>query len=279
MDKKIIYDLGLHKGEDTEYYLARGYKVVAVEANPDLVSYCREKFKKQLESEDLIIIHGAIFENDEQATVKFFKNKKLSVWGTVVKSWADRNKMLGAESVEIEVPVVNFNYLFSKYGSPYYLKIDIEGMDLVCLKKLLSTSYRPKFISIESEKIKFSSLVEEFKVLQSLGYKRFFIQQQANIFNFGVPLNTTEGPYVDFKFTEGSTGPFGSDLGQNWLDTDSALKKYKNIFKEYKYFGDHSILRKMPKGIVLINFLSKFLGRPLPGWYDTHARMDSSSDQ
>ena len=36
MQKDLIYDVGFHRGEDTEFYLAKGFKVVAIEAHPEL---------------------------------------------------------------------------------------------------------------------------------------------------------------------------------------------------------------------------------------------------
>ena len=36
-DPNLIYDVGLHLGEDTEYYLKKGFRVIAFEANPELV--------------------------------------------------------------------------------------------------------------------------------------------------------------------------------------------------------------------------------------------------
>jgi len=32
----LVFDIGMHNGDDTAYYLARGYRVVAVEANPSM---------------------------------------------------------------------------------------------------------------------------------------------------------------------------------------------------------------------------------------------------
>jgi hypothetical protein len=32
----LVFDLGAHLGADTSYYLARGFRVLALEANPDL---------------------------------------------------------------------------------------------------------------------------------------------------------------------------------------------------------------------------------------------------
>lgn len=273
MEQKVIFDVGLHKGEDTQYYLARGFRVVAIEADPDLVSFCNNKFREFVDSGVLEIVHGAVVEDDAQQSIKFFKNNTVSVWGTVVKSWADRNAMLGAESVEIEVPVVNFKELFSKYGCPYYLKIDIEGMDLVCLKKLFDVDCRPNFVSIESEKVNFSSLLDELETFHSLGYRKFIVQQQANISSSSIPSNSNEGVYVDYKFPSESTGLFGSDLGSNWLSKEEAVLRYKDVFKDYSLYGDHSRLRKLPLEKYLLYALSKITRRPLPGWYDTHASM------
>ena len=46
----LVYDVGMHRGEDTAYYLAKGYRVVAIEANPELVGECRERFSDAIAS-------------------------------------------------------------------------------------------------------------------------------------------------------------------------------------------------------------------------------------
>jgi hypothetical protein len=33
----LIYDVGMHTGQDTEFYLAKGFNVIAIEANPLLM--------------------------------------------------------------------------------------------------------------------------------------------------------------------------------------------------------------------------------------------------
>jgi FkbM family methyltransferase len=263
----------MHKGEDAEYYLKRGFRVVAVEADPELVEHCRNRFREHIASRRLEIVHGAIVDDEALETVTFYKNPKNSVWGTVVSSWADRNSRLGADSLEIMVPTVDLAELFSRHGCPYYLKIDIEGMDLVCLRRLLKTHVRPKYVSIESEKIDFTRLVEEFDTLCELGYRKFFIQQQVGISSAKVPSDSREGVYVDHGFVEGSSGPFGSDIGGDWLSRDEAIARYRKIFRDYRWFGDRWPFWHTPKGQRILDRLSGYAGRPLPGWYDTHAKM------
>jgi hypothetical protein len=37
-DPELIYDVGMNNADDTAYYLWRGSRVLAIEANPELVS-------------------------------------------------------------------------------------------------------------------------------------------------------------------------------------------------------------------------------------------------
>ena len=270
--KKLIYDVGMHKGEDTQYYLARGFKVIAFEADPDLAKACRVKFKKQIDNGNLIIIEGAIIENDNQETVTFYKNNEKSDWGTVVERRAQKNLFVGMASKTITVPVINFTKILEKYGEPYYLKIDIEGMDLICLKKLLNLTYRPAYISIESGKTKFNLIKEEFEVLRKLGYHDFKIQQQETISSLKVPTNSKEGKYIDYSFEAGATGLFGSDLGNEWLSDKQALSEYKKIFQLHLIFGNNSFLLHLPLGRYIVAVIRRILRPPPIGWHDTHAR-------
>ena len=45
MKRNLVYDIGMNNGDDTAYYLSLGYKVIAVEAVPDLVDAATERFK------------------------------------------------------------------------------------------------------------------------------------------------------------------------------------------------------------------------------------------
>jgi len=272
IDKNLIFDLGLHKGEDTEYYLKRGFKVVAVEADEELVKKNERYFSNYIKNENLVIIHGAINDSNSES-VTFYKNTKKSVWGTVVKSWAERNATLGADSIEVSVKVVNLEQLFEKYGIPYYLKIDIEGMDLIALKTLFKCITRPKYISIESEKVDFEKLIEEFDVFESLGYDLFTLVQQSDVAKQRVPVNSTEGKAIKFSFKTGSSGLFGNDLNVKWLTKNEAINRYKFIFKLYKIFGDRSIFTKIYSLKIMKSILQRIIRKPLPGWYDTHAKL------
>src|SRR6516165_6058266 len=94
----LIYDVGLHKGEDAEFYLHKGFRVVAFEADPDLIASCKERLKEFIDNGQLTIIEGAIVGFDVITSgpkkVRFYKNCENSVWGTVCSDWAERNARL-----------------------------------------------------------------------------------------------------------------------------------------------------------------------------------------
>ncbi len=179
---------------------------------------------------------------------------------------------MGASSEEILVPAVDFTQSLREYGIPHYLKIDIEGMDKVCLRALLSFDQRPDYVSIESEMVKFEDLIDELDIFRNLGYSLFKAVQQEDVFRQREPRRTKEGNYAGHIFQRGSTGLFGGDLPGKWKDYGGIISEYKFIFLLYEYFGHCGKLKNNFFGRFLIWFFKTVLGRPVPGWYDTHAK-------
>src|SRR6476646_10338145 len=127
----LIFDVGAHQGEDTDFYLKKGFQVVAVEANPSLARNLRDRFSSAIATGQLKLVENAIAERDGEIT--FYANES-SVWGTIRENWASRNEKMGSRSTQIVVPAVNFGRLLAQYGVPHYLKIDIEGADMLCIQ-------------------------------------------------------------------------------------------------------------------------------------------------
>ncbi len=169
----LIFDVGLHVGEDTDFYLRKGFRVIAFEANPELCKRCRQQFAKEIDSGQLTLIEGAIQPNPASGDgkVRFYINEKNSIWGTVLEDWSDRNSRLGTTSTVMEVPAVDFSQVIRKYGIPHYMKIDIEGCDMVCIDALKEFQLRPDFISIESDKTAFAKIKDEIDALVALGLR------------------------------------------------------------------------------------------------------------
>src|SRR5262245_38423463 len=89
-DENLIFDIGMHKGEDTDFYLNKGFRVVGVEANPALSDYCTQRFQEACHTGQLIIVSKAVAEYE--GTIDFYVNQRFSVWGTANRDWMLRNQ-------------------------------------------------------------------------------------------------------------------------------------------------------------------------------------------
>lgn len=274
----LIYDVGMHRGQDSDYYLRRGFKVVGFEANPDNAAFCRERFADAISSGRLIIVEGAITENFSRngngGKIKFFRNRESSFWGSSAEEWACRNEVMGTSNEVIEVEAVDFKKALEKYGVPFYLKADIVGSETICLRALLEFEKKPEYLSIRSEKIVFRKLEEEFELLEKLGYDRFQAVQQ-DFTELKTVFDSLNGEKILYNFEEGASGIFGETLPPKWKTREQVLKEYRKIFIYYWLFGDYSYLTQTEKGKNFIAQLERIARRPLPGWYDTHAKHSS----
>jgi FkbM family methyltransferase len=252
----LIYDVGFHKGEDTEYYLKKGFRVVAVEANPDLCAQGQSSFDHAIRDGRLVIVNRAIADRPGQLT--FYRNEN-TVWGTLDPLWAARNARLGSPSEEITVEAITMAELLEEFGSPHYAKFDIEGFDMIGVKGLASAAERPAYLSVEGEKDSFKALRQEFEILTGLGYDRFKIVPQTKV-------PTQQPKDVDHVFPAGSSGQFGEEAPGPWLTAAQAVERYRAIFFRYSLVGDD------PTAPRWMRSLAWRLG-VRNEWYDTHARL------
>ncbi len=148
--KKIIYDIGKHNGEDTMLYLRSGYNVIAVEANPLLVEIASKKFKNEIKEGRLKILNLGI-NTISNNNILFYKNVFKSEWSSFDYEAASKIK----STIEnIFVNTITMEDLLNKYGIPFYLKIDIESYDTMCLESLFNFKILPEYISCEASSIK-----------------------------------------------------------------------------------------------------------------------------
>ena len=200
--------------------------------------------------------------------MRFYVNEVLSVWGTLNPAWVERNARRGALSREVTVEGIGLEELMGKFGVPYYLKVDIEGADLVCLESLQRSGARPRYVSIESTMTSWDGLKREFDLLGELGYCRFKIVNQKLVPTQIPPVPAREGKTIDHRFAEGATGLFGEEAPGHWLSRPEALAAYKRIFRRYRLFGNDGLLTR--------NRVTRRLTRLFgvrEEWYDTHAAM------
>jgi len=111
--------------------------------------------------------------------------------------------------------------LFSIYGVPHYLKIDVEGVDHVVLDQLRTADSLPAYVSVEDCRFGF----EYMKTLDACGYRGFKLLDQSTV-------GGLHDPAVDHAFRQGSSGPFGEDLAGSWLSYPDMVAHYSHTVRD-----------------------------------------------
>ena len=238
-NSKLIFDIGMHVGQDTEYYLKKGFRVVAVEANPSLALRAREVFKEYVQNDRLVIINKGI-SSQSFSSIPFYVNQVDSAWSSFVESIGSR----GGSSEMIYVDVISFEQLLDEFGCPYYLKIDIEGLDLEVIKSLRGVNVRPKYLSAENGQ---EAMIRE---LAGLGYDSFKFINQAPIGGRKCHTPSREGLDVEHVFQHGSSGEFGEDTPGDWLSLNQVIEVSNRYWSNPNRDAN------------------------IDGWFDIHARID-----
>jgi FkbM family methyltransferase len=221
----LAFDCGTNNGDDTDYYLKKGYAVVAIEANPSLCSYAAQRFKSEILNGQLSIANVALA--DEVGTAEFFVHKLHSVLSTL-----ETRSTTSGEWEAVRVATTPLSKLVSEFGQPELLKLDIEGLDLSVLREIRGSGFFPLNISIEAHK------VEVLAELISMNYSRFKIIPCSWVGNVeswtNISINCLDGNHVDYTFMPHSSGPYGDDAPGEWMDPEKALDTW---LSREKIFG------------------------------------------
>lgn len=265
--EKLIFDVGLNIGQDTAFYLSQGYRVVAVEADPALAQAARTKFSREIEAGRLELVNVGIAE--KEGVFDFWICEDKPEFNSLHRHIAARD---GYAHHCIQIPAQRFATVLERYGTPYFLKIDIEGNDMLCLEDL-SSSLLPQYLSVESEcpLDGRSATVEDglrvLSKLHDLGYRKFKLIDQYTFCSFSVPFSlnyrldtfsrknllktSVPGTYrisqhlmakprlerrFGRRFPVGSSGVWGEDTPGKWISYSAAAEAYK-YFRE-KHFQD-----------------------------------------
>ena len=255
MISDLIYDVGMNNGDDTAYYLSRGYRVIAIEANPVLAEEGAKRFAAEVASGRLKVLNVGV--SDQEGEFPFWICETVSEWSSFTREIAARD---GCPHHALTIPCQRFSSILVEHGVPFYLKIDIEGNDLLCLREL-PRSPLPKYVSLEA------GTADPVDHLSSLGYTDFKCISQRNFLPLEMPPSPeqvrfeqtlqrlyTRNPFmrirrafgakkrlcreldeacfkVDWKFPLGSSGPFGEDLRGRW-QTATEMRETYRVFQE-----------------------------------------------
>ena len=204
--RHLIFDLGMSNGDDTAFYLGKGFRVVAVEARPDLCEAARARFSVELQTGKLTIVERAIWRVAGERITFFDRGD----WSSVFREAAERD---GLASTAIEVGTTTVSALFTEFGVPHFLKCDIEGGEDIVISQLAQAEDRPRFVSMEDP-----TGVTATR-LAAIGFDRFQMVNQGYLRMFKPPKPPREGGYLNNPSTGRTSGLFGFELqSSRWVD-------------------------------------------------------------
>lgn len=144
--RTLIFDVGFNNGRDTVEYLRSGARVVAIEANPALVRKANVAFEPFLRAGQLVLLNVLLVDNASAAagsTLPFFVHTKRDEWSSTDPKYGCRSSSnpLTAPSdrslcEEHQVALQGCGDLMRRFGTPTFLKLDIEGGEDACLNAL-----------------------------------------------------------------------------------------------------------------------------------------------
>jgi FkbM family methyltransferase len=259
----LVYDVGMHNGDDSAYYLHSGFRVVAIEANPTFVERARSRFAAEIKQQRMTVLQVGIAEGYGEAS--FWVCEDHSDWSSFDRSIASRS---GSRHHEIHVPLRPFGDILREYGAPRYCKIDIEGNDHHCLAAMTPET-RPDFVSVE---LSLGPLLEQ---LADTGYDAFKVIHQLSFSppNRRIQALKDRAPHRwlgagiergygllrgrlhedGWYFRMGSSGPLHDRTAGRWLSLAQAANVVAFLQAQYK---------------------TGAIG--LTDWYDIHATSDAT---
>lgn len=251
--RDLVMDVGMYDGSDTAYYLHIGYRVVAVEAHPHAVAQARRRFATEIEQGRLTILPVGIA--DRRGT-QLLHISQENAGSSSFHLDRIRNLQPGPP---IAVQCLPFDEILDQYGVPFYLKVDIEGNDGLCLAALRRDRL-PPYLSWEVN----DDFEECLGLAMDLGYVRFKIINQLVLREveyvnslrhrlrrrllrtFGLDETRTPIRRNGYRFVPGlSSGPMGEETPGPWRSGPEALRAWVQFCDRH---GAHSA-----------------------GWFDIHA--------
>ena len=218
MKAKWILDVGAFRGEDAEYYLLKGFMVVSIEANPDFANAALTRNEVATAEGRYRVVNAAI--NEQPGEIEFFVHGHGD-WSSAIRS----DRFEESNSKMIHVPAITAAHVFDNYGVPYFVKIDIEGLDHLIVEEIARRDDKPLYVSFELG----SCTWKAARLLHDAGYTRFALVPQRELASVRLEHPPLEGVYVDYCFTGYHSGPFGREVQSDWMTLDEIEEAIDNL--------------------------------------------------
>lgn len=169
-----MYDIGANNGDDAAYYLFKGYRVLAIEADPTLMPSLQERFAAEIEKGRLTLLNIALA--PERKRAPFWICEGYSLWNSFEREVASR---MGRNHYSVELDCWPLRDVFAKYGVPYYLKLSLHGHEHFCLVDI-QAEVSPAYLSLELP-VNVATSEEIVTRMSNIGYDRYKIINQATL--------------------------------------------------------------------------------------------------
>ena len=198
----LFFDIGAHLGEKSKRFLNKNLRIVMLEPLPQCIEQLKITFKNNKNIEILQKAVGSVIGN---TTLEV--NSKMPTISTMAKHWKNGRFSNQTWDQKISVEVTTLDHLIEIYGSPSYIKIDVEGFEL---DVLMGLSQKVGIISFEFTSEFFDQTTKCLSYLKKIGYD-------------------------EFNFSVGERRKFFS----KWSNTDDLIRKLRNEIRNDKLlWGD-----------------------------------------
>ena len=132
----LVFDVGAHAGNRTRALAALGCRVVALEPQPDFVRLLRLLFGNQPR---VSILEAAV--GDHAGTATLSVSDRTPTMTTLATAWRSAREQDPVFSGvrwnrDIDVDLVTLDTLIARFGTPAFVKVDVEGAEPAVLAGL-----------------------------------------------------------------------------------------------------------------------------------------------
>ncbi|MDH6100727.1 FkbM family methyltransferase [Anabaenopsis sp. FSS-46] len=201
--QSLIFDIGANVGNKTDVYLSLGCSVIAVEPDKRCVKILKRRFSK---NRNFTLVDKAI--GSKAGIEKFYVTSPGSAFNTL--SVKHKQELEAIQNTlykgSYTVNVVTIDDLIYEFGSPDYIKIDVEGCEIEAISGL------SKAIPLISFEANLPSFIRE--TIQSVSYiygldnryvfnyvtsdlSQFVLDEYKDYRYFLNFLQTTDIPYME----------------------------------------------------------------------------------